>query len=104
MIEKDVLDILAGKHTHDLFISHCKTGPWQGNAILDAWVMPYSWTKPIIGYEVKINRQDFRRDKKWEKYLEYCNIFYFVTPWGLINIEEVPSEAGLIWITKTKRS
>lgn len=63
--------------------------------------MPYSWVKPIIGYEVKISRGDFRRDRKWAGYLEYCNVFYFVTPWGLLQPEEIPAEAGLIWITKT---
>lgn len=99
--EQSILDILARKHTRDIFVSHCKTGPWSGNAILDAWVMPKSWTRPIVGYEVKISRSDFRRDQKWINYLPYCNLFFFVTPWGLIEPWEVPEEAGLIWTTKT---
>lgn len=117
--EQQIIDILASKHTRDLFVAHCKTGPSYGEnwvrcsqcgypvkfknsgTILDAWVMRYSWVKPIIGYEVKISRGDFRRDRKWMGYLEYCNVFYFVTPWGLIQPNEVPEEAGLIWTTKT---
>ena len=104
--EAFILDILAARHARDIFVPHCKTGPsWGGGAgpILDAWVMPRSWTKPIIGYEIKVSRQDFRRDHKWMSYLQYCNLFYFVVPWGLIHPAEVPPEAGLIWTTKTGR-
>ena len=102
--EQSILDILAKKHTGDIFVPHCKTGPtWYASEcpVLDAWVMSRSWTKPIIGYEVKISRSDFKRDRKWTSYLEFCNLFFFVTPWGLIQPEEVPEEAGLIWTTKT---
>jgi len=102
--EQHILDVLKSKHTRDLFVAHCKTGPsWMGagGPILDAWVMPYSWTKPIIGYEVKVSHNDFRRDRKWISYLQYCNLFYFVCPWGVIEKREVPDEGGLIYLTKT---
>ena len=113
--EQYILNVLASKHTRDIFVPHCKTGPSYGFSnhcvcgrkypsfgfILDAWVMPYSWTKPIIGYEVKVSRNDFRRDRKWMGYLQYCNLFYFVCPWGLIGLGQVPEEAGLIYLTKT---
>ncbi len=104
MTEAEVLTVLAAKHTRDLFVPHCKTGPsWYNDnqLILDAWVMPFSWTRPIIGYEVKVNRSDFRRDHKWVNYLSFCNLFYFVTPWGLLEEKDIPAEAGLIWLTKT---
>jgi len=113
--EQQIIDVLASKHTRDLFVPHCKIGPSWGFSercvcgrayrssgfILDAWVMPFSWTRPIIGYEVKISRSDFLRDRKWMGYLNYCNLFYFVTPWGLLDSKEIPAEAGLIWTTKT---
>ncbi len=103
MTEVDILGILREKHTNDLFVHHCKVGPSYGNGqlILDAWVMPFSWTKPIKAYEIKVNKSDFRRDHKWRSYLFYCNLFYFVVPWGLIEKQEVPEPAGLIYITKT---
>lgn len=104
MTEDEVLKTLAAKHSRDLFIPHCKVGPsWYatGLSILDAWVMPLSWTRPIIGYEVKVSRSDFKRDRKWWGYLQYTNVFYFVTPWGLLEAKEIPEEAGLIWLTKT---
>lgn len=101
--EQHILDILASKHTRDIFVPHCKTGPswYSGPLILDAWVMPFSWTRPIIGYEIKISNSDFRRDRKWPGYLQYCNLFYFVCPWGLIDKRQVPDEAGLIYLSKT---
>jgi len=113
--EQQIIDVLASKHTRDLFVPHCKTGPSWGSTghcvcgrkypsfgfILDAWVMPFSWTKPIRGYEIKVSASDFRRDRKWIGYLEYCNLFYFVCPWGVIPPGLVPEEAGLIYVTKT---
>lgn len=115
MTEAQILDVLASKHTRDLFVPHCKTGPSWGSTghcacgrkypsfgfILDAWVMPFSWTKPIRGYEIKVSASDFRRDRKWIGYLKYCNLFYFVCPWGVIPPGLVPEEAGLIYVTKT---
>ena len=105
--EQHILDVLKSKHTRDIFVPHCKVGPsYGGNSggslILDAWVMPFSWTRPIIGYEVKVSRSDFRRDRKWPGYLQYCNLFYFVVPWGLIEPKEVPEEAGLCYLTKSQ--
>lgn len=34
----------------------------------------------VVCCEVKTSIQDFRRDKKWKDYLEYCNKFYFSFP------------------------
>jgi hypothetical protein len=69
---------------------------------MDAWVMVKSWTSQIcIGYEVKVYRGDFLQDNKWHNYLPYCNEFYFACPWGLIQPDELPPEAGLLWRSKT---
>jgi len=54
------------------------------------------WNREAIGYEVKISRQDFLHDKKWEGYLEYCTKFYFAAPKGVIKPEELPESIGLI--------
>ena len=102
----DLTRLLAVKHYKDIFIPQCKTGgTWLGTPhILDGWVMPRSWTKPIIGYEIKISRSDYRRDKKWAIYMEYCHVFYFVVPYGLIEPREVPDPAGLRYVSKTGQS
>lgn len=49
-------------------------------------------------YEVKISRGDFKRDS-WFKQREarlFSDLFYYVTPVGLIRQDEVPDWAGLI--------
>jgi len=104
--EAEITQLLALKHWKDIFIAQCKTGStYVGRPrIIDAWVMPRSWVKPIIGYEIKISRADFRQDRKWREYLQYCHLFYFVTPYGLIAPYEIPPEAGLCYVTKNRQS
>ncbi|PHQ88779.1 MAG: hypothetical protein COB42_08220 [Sulfurimonas sp.] len=53
--------------------------------------------KKVIIYEVKSSKQDYRSDKKWQNYLNYCDLFYFVAPLNVIEIirAEVPSHVGL---------
>ena len=105
MKAKDILSVLERRHKGDVFIPECKTGPsWLNNnlRIMDAWVMKRSWSDlRTWAYEIKVSRSDFLRDDKWREYLPYCNEFYFVCPWGLIDPEEVEDPAGLLWITKT---
>lgn len=85
------------------FLTECKTCSTyfpdpQGLLIFDGLAITKSYTKPnIIGYEVKVARNDFTRDNKWHLYLQYCNEFYFVCPKGLITKDELPDNVGLIW-------
>jgi len=100
----EIVKLLSVKHRDDVFVRECKNGPTHDCAHLrlDAWVMKKSWRHPLtIGYEVKVSRSDFLRDEKWRGYLDYCNQFYFVCPHGLIQPEELPERAGLMWVSKT---
>jgi len=71
----------------------------------------------IYEYEVKISRSDFKADfkkpkhtlitekkfiKETKKDIFYLvpNYFYFVVPENLVNVEEVPEYAGLIYVTE----
>lgn len=51
----------------------------------------------VIIYEVKSCLQDFRSDKKWQNYLQYCDLFYFVAPYEVIQKikDELPKNVGL---------
>ena len=51
----------------------------------------------IIIYEVKSSKADYRSDKKWRDYLQFCEYFYFAAPKEVIEIirEEVPKHVGL---------
>ena len=99
----EIRELLAQRHGKDVFVAECKNGPTWGaeHLRMDAWVMRRSWTQMCItGYEVKISHQDFIQDQKWHRYLDYCNEFCFVCPWGLIQPEELPADVGLLWASK----
>lgn len=96
--------LLKDRHSDDVFVSECKDGAtWFGAHLrLDAWAMKKSWANPCtFGYEIKVNRSDFLNDIKWRKYLPLCDQFYFVSPHRLIAPDELPPEAGLMYVTKT---
>jgi hypothetical protein len=100
----EIVRLLSEKHKDDIFIPECKDGPSQGTNYLrlDAWAMAKSWSNPqATAYEVKVSRSDFLGDNKWPGYLAYCNCFYFVTPTGLVQSEEVSPDCGLMWVSKT---
>ena len=104
LIAKDILELLEARHSSDIGVAECKTGPTHGanHRRMDFWAMPRSWAHPSVsGYEIKVSRSDFLKDDKWPAYLPYCNLFYFVCPWKLIAVEEVPEQAGLLWASKT---
>lgn len=105
MTASDIGKLLKARHSKDVYIPECKTGATYTNShlhILDAWVMIKSWVHPkTIGYEIKVSRSDFLNDNKWHEYLCYCNEFYFVCPSGLIQINELPPEVGLMYVSKT---
>lgn len=99
---KLALKELHGKRA-SYFITECKTCSTyfpdpQGLLKFDGLAITKSYTKPnIIGYEIKVSRNDFKQDNKWHLYLQYCNEFYFVVPKGLISKEELPDNVGLIY-------
>lgn len=102
----DIVDLLLRKHSKDLCIPECKTGgTYVGHyGIMDLWVIKKSFATPTAyAYEVKINRQDFLRDTKWKKYLDYCNEFYFVAPPGIIEPNELAPETGLLITSKNAK-
>lgn len=102
MTAQDILKCLARKHAKDVFVSECKDGPSQASnhVRMDAWVMNRSWVNACVtAYEIKVSRSDFLKDEKWQTYLPCCNKFYFVCPYKLIQPEEVPAQAGLLWVT-----
>jgi len=94
-----LIELLAQKHSKDVFVAECKNGPtWFGSHLrLDAWAMVRSWAHPrTVAYEIKMSRADWKRDDKWTDYLQYCNELYFVIPdKSVILPTELPPEAGL---------
>lgn len=96
MNEGRIATALKTKHDTlgDIFASQVKIGP-AGSKIMDAVAIKKTWSpRTVIGYEIKVSRQDFLRDQKHPVYMDNCNIFYFVTPVGIIQDGELPQGAG----------
>lgn len=55
-----------------------------------------------IAFEIKVDRLDFERELispgKRKPFMEVSNEFYFVTPKGLLSLDEIPEGCGLIEI------
>ena len=68
---------------------------WDKNFYAD--VMEITKDNKIIIYEVKSGLADYRSDKKWKNYLQFCDLFYFIAPKEVIEVikEEVPKTVGL---------
>jgi len=94
--------LLEVRHNKDVFVTECKTGSsGAGMQSLDAWAMKKSYSKPlIVGYEIKVSRGDFLNDTKWQGYMPYCNELYFVTPYAMVQPNEIPEGVGLMWVSK----
>ena len=100
-----ILKLLLKKHDKDICVSECKAGSsWSADKTprFDLWTMKRSYTKPMTWiYEIKVSRQDFVKDDKWQSYLPYCTDFYFVAPCGIIDVSEIPEQSGLLLTSKT---
>lgn len=102
-VTSKILNLLLVKHGKDVCVPECKGGPtWGGSHDrMDLWTMARSWTRPrVCVYEIKATRADFMRDQKWMAYLAYCNEFYFAAAPGVLDVAEVPEQAGLVITSK----
>lgn len=107
---EDIIGALRRLHTnHGLsdswsFFDELRLGTGFGRGVdqrIDAFAFGlWSNNWGSIAYEVKIARADFLRElKKPHKRrmaLRYSNLFWFITPQGLVKPEELPIEAGLM--------
>lgn len=101
-------NLLSQKHYNDVYVSQCKNGstwfPHQHLLKMDAWVLKRTYSPlTAIGYEIKVDRQDFENDQKWVDYVPMCHEFYFVCPAGLIRSDDLPNNIGLIWVSTTDK-
>jgi hypothetical protein len=79
-----------------------KRKPFNPEQRFDAWAINLYPSKKHerIVYEIKVSRSDFlheiKNPDKREQALNLSNYFYFATPKGLVSIDEIPDECGLI--------
>ena len=57
-------------------------------------------TSELLGFEIKVSRSDFLRNKKWHNYKEFVNKLSFACPENLIKKSELPENIGLVYIKK----
>jgi len=106
IIARHIVDMLAARHSADLFVPECKTGPTWGVSNMqriDAVAIKKSWAHPLtVAYEIKVTRNDFLKDVKWRGYLPFCNEFVFATAPGVVEDKsEIPAEAGWVACSAT---
>lgn len=79
----------------ELSLGEQKKGIGNGGYYAD--VIELAKNNKVIIYEVKSSLADFKSDDKWQNYLNFCNLFYFVAPYEVIEKikSEVPSHVGL---------
>jgi hypothetical protein len=86
-----------------IYFEECPTGTgYISGSTLDAYVIACwpSAKNNRIAFEIKVSRSDFLSEKKKplkrRAGLLMSNEFYFVAPKGMIKIEELPPECGLM--------
>jgi hypothetical protein len=99
MVAAEIARALAeGRHAKDFVVTECKNGPtWFNDNMcrMDLVAIAKSWANPLVtAYEIKVSRQDFLSDTKWPQYLQYCDVFAFACPNGLIHQNEVKTIGG----------
>jgi hypothetical protein len=60
-------------------------------------VLCLTYNDEVTVFEIKSCKEDFKTDRKWQKYLNYCNYFYFITTDGAIKPSDLPEGVGLIY-------
>lgn len=62
-------------------------------------IMAISYDETVTIMELKTCKEDFKHDNKWDKYLDYCDYFYFFCPDNVISVNDIGDKAGLIYLT-----
>lgn len=60
----------------------------------------------FVGFEIKVSRADFRTElanpRKADEIAKFCNKWYIVSPKGIVPVNEMPENWGLLETTKTQ--
>lgn len=73
-----------------------------GDTRIDAVVIDVR-RRNVRGFEVKVAKEDYLRDKKWQMYSAFCSSLSIVCPEGLLQVEEVSKPFGLAWVYEDGR-
>ena len=113
MTAVQVIESLRKLHAGEawgFFTEMGNTVGYQKSRSFDAFAIAYwaSLKHERRVYEVKVSRSDFKHElanpEKRQAALKNSNTFYFATPKGLIELDELPPEAGLFEIDEDGRA
>lgn len=93
MTAKDIERALR-RHLGDLYIPEFTFGDQRIDAIVIS-----CHERTVRGFEIKVDRADFLRDKKWQTYSRFCSSLALACPEGLVQKDEIPDPFGLLWVT-----
>lgn len=94
---RHILDALKVRNDDVIWVTELRL--FSGARRIDFWtLMPSAangWR--ATAYEIKVSRGDFKRDtpEKQEGAIQFSDRFWYVTPPGLIALDEIPDFAGL---------
>jgi len=91
MTAEDIKRVIRG--FGGLFIPEFTYGELRVDAVLID--ITQRWVR---GFEIKVDRGDFLKDKKWQLYSRFCSSLAIACPDGLIQPDEVSDPFGLVWI------
>jgi hypothetical protein len=86
------------------FLNVCLGSAWLNRRVktprADLVVCRPSYKKFCVSvFEIKVSRADFLSDirsDKWRDYLPHCDRFYFAVCKGVLELSDIPPEAGLV--------
>jgi hypothetical protein len=106
---KDIVKLLRERHKQPEWITvdelRVSTGYTRGEERIDFWAMDTFPSQAFkrIAYEIKLSKSDFqseiRKPAKRKPALLLSNQFYFVAPAGIIPVDRIPIDAGLMEVT-----
>ncbi len=92
---------LTNEHKKDIYFPEFRwSAGISSSKRADAFFISSKNANFTVTYEIKANRWDFTRDmknaNKHSKSRQYSSLFYFATPKGLLNVDDIPPWAGLV--------
>lgn len=106
MTAAEILDALVAD-CDDTMIWATELALSTGARRCDFWTLAPWQSKGYraTAYEIKVSRADYRRDthEKQREARLFSDLFYYVTPAGLLRTDEIPDWAGLIEISEGKK-
>lgn len=100
MTASEIIDALIARSDDKIWAAEVHFYDHEVDSRVDFWTLEPTRSQQFraTSYEIKISRDDFRRDseKKQDAALRWSDRFWYVTPLDILQITEIPVWAGLL--------